>query len=77
MSESKVRPIPPDIAASAHINEQQYQELYRRSLAEPDAFTLARLGALAADALCRAVARAVFAAEAWPGAAATTWRSLA
>ena len=38
MSESKVRPIPPDIAASAHINEQQYQELYRRSLAEPDAF---------------------------------------
>ena len=38
MSESKVRPIPPDIAASAHINEQQYQELYRRSLADPDGF---------------------------------------
>ncbi|MGE0860133.1 MAG: acetate--CoA ligase [Gammaproteobacteria bacterium] len=38
MSESKVRPIPPDIAASAHINEQQYQNLYRRSLADPDGF---------------------------------------
>ena len=38
MSESKVRPIPAAIAASAHINEQQYVEMYRRSIEAPDAF---------------------------------------
>lgn len=45
-------------------------------LADPDAFTLARLGALAADALARAVARAVFEATSWPGGAVTCWRDL-
>jgi len=39
-------------------------------------FTVARLGSLAADALARAVARAVFEAAAWPGAEVPTWRDL-
>ena len=38
MSESKVRPIPAGIAAAAHINEQQYLALYRRSIETPDEF---------------------------------------
>jgi L-aminopeptidase/D-esterase-like protein len=37
-------------------------------------FTVARLGALAADTLARAVARAVFEATAWPDAAVACWR---
>jgi L-aminopeptidase/D-esterase-like protein len=47
-----------------------------RPLAEPDNFTLARLGALAADVLARAVARAVFAATPWPGTRVPCWRDL-
>jgi L-aminopeptidase/D-esterase-like protein len=39
-------------------------------------FTVARLGALAADGLARAVARAVFEAAAWPGAEVAAWRDL-
>jgi L-aminopeptidase/D-esterase-like protein len=46
----------------------------RRPLSEPAGLTLARLGALAADVLARAVARGVHAAEGWPGAPA--WRDL-
>ena len=38
MSESKVRPIPASIAQTAHVNEQQYLELYARSIADPDGF---------------------------------------
>jgi L-aminopeptidase/D-esterase-like protein len=47
-----------------------------RPLTEPAAYTLARLGALAADCLARAVARGVHAAAAWPGAAVRTWADL-
>ncbi|WP_397419389.1 P1 family peptidase [Phenylobacterium sp.] len=47
-----------------------------RPLVEPDNFTLARLGALAADVLARAVARAVFAATPWPGTEVPCWRDL-
>lgn len=47
-----------------------------RELVEPQAYTLARLGALAADCLARAVARGVHAAAAWPGAAVRTWADL-
>jgi L-aminopeptidase/D-esterase-like protein len=39
-------------------------------------FTVARLGALAADCLARAVARAVFEARPWPGADVATWRQI-
>jgi L-aminopeptidase/D-esterase-like protein len=39
-------------------------------------YTVARLGALAADCLARAVARAVFEATAWPGADVPCWRDL-
>ncbi|MBL8555493.1 MAG: P1 family peptidase [Phenylobacterium sp.] len=48
----------------------------RRPLAEPDAHTLARLGALAADVLARAVARGVFEATPWPGSYVSCWRDL-
>ncbi len=43
---------------------------------EPRAFTTARLGALAADTLARAIARAVYEASAWPGSDVATWRAL-
>ena len=44
----------------------------------PDAadFTVARLGALAADTLARAVARAVYEATPWPGSDIVCWRDL-
>ena len=48
----------------------------RRPCPEPAAFTLARLGALAADTLARAVARAVYEATPWPGASVRCWRDL-
>ena len=44
----------------------------RRPLAAGDDFTVARIGALAADALARAVARGVYEAAGWPGV--RTWR---
>ena len=44
--------------------------------ARPD-FQIARLGALAADVLARAVARGVYAATPWPDAAVPCWRDLA
>jgi len=47
-----------------------------RPLAEPGAYTLARLGALAADCLARAVARGVFEAKPWPGAYVPCWSGL-
>jgi L-aminopeptidase/D-esterase-like protein len=48
----------------------------RRPCPEPANLTLARLGALAADALARAVARAVYAATPWPGSDVPCWRDL-
>jgi L-aminopeptidase/D-esterase-like protein len=48
----------------------------RRPLPERRAHALARLGALAADALARAIARAAFEATAPPGAATPCWRDL-
>jgi L-aminopeptidase/D-esterase-like protein len=48
----------------------------RRPLIEPTAFTLTRLGALAADTLARAVARGVYEATPWPGTATACWRDL-
>ncbi|MBL8769861.1 MAG: P1 family peptidase [Phenylobacterium sp.] len=47
-----------------------------RPLAEPAPYTLARLGALAADVLARAVARGVFEATPWPDAYVSCWRDL-
>jgi L-aminopeptidase/D-esterase-like protein len=49
----------------------------RRPLTEPANLTLARLGALAADTLARAIARGVHAATAWPGSEVRCWRDLA
>ena len=40
-------------------------------------FAIARLGALAADTLARAVARGVYEATRWPGSDVTCWRDLA
>ncbi|MDN3517998.1 acetate--CoA ligase [Aquisalimonas lutea] len=38
MSESKVYPVPADIAKSAHIDADTYRAMYKRSLEDPDAF---------------------------------------
>jgi acetyl-CoA synthetase len=38
MSEVKVYPVQPAIAASAHIDEATYREMYQRSIDDPDAF---------------------------------------
>lgn len=46
----------------------------RQPLAEPAPLAIARLGALAADCLARAVARAVHEATSWPGAEVRCWR---
>jgi L-aminopeptidase/D-esterase-like protein len=48
----------------------------RRPLLEPAPSTVARLGALAADCLARAVARAVYAARPWPGVDICCWVDL-
>jgi L-aminopeptidase/D-esterase-like protein len=48
----------------------------RRPMPEAADYTVARIGALAADCLARAVARAVFEATAWPGTDILCWRSL-
>jgi L-aminopeptidase/D-esterase-like protein len=48
----------------------------RRPLGEAADYTIARLGALAADTLARAVARAVFEATPWPDAYVPCWRDL-
>lgn len=38
MSEIKIYPVKPEIAATAHINQAEYQALYRRSIEEPEKF---------------------------------------
>lgn len=48
----------------------------RVPLGQPEAYAIARLGALAADTLARAVARAVFEANPWPDAYVPCWRDL-
>ncbi|WP_374574437.1 P1 family peptidase [Phenylobacterium sp.] len=48
----------------------------KRELAEPRAFTVARIGALAADVLARAIARGVYEATTWPGSSTKAWRDL-
>ena len=46
-----------------------------RDAPEPRAFTVARIGALAADTLARAIARAVYLATPWPGTDTPTWKT--
>ena len=48
----------------------------QRELSAPADYTIARLGALAADTLARAVARGVHMATPWPDAAVKCWRDL-
>ena len=43
MSEEQTIPVKPDIAAGAGVSEPQYQEMYRQSLADPDAFWTGQL----------------------------------
>ncbi len=38
MSEEKVYPVPGEFAARAHINAEQYEQMYRQSVEDPDAF---------------------------------------
>jgi L-aminopeptidase/D-esterase-like protein len=47
-----------------------------RPLPEPEPYAVARLGALAADCLARAIARGVHAATVWPGSEVRCWRDL-
>lgn len=47
-----------------------------KPLGEQPDYLIARLGALAADALARAVARGVYAATPWPGTDVVCWRDL-
>jgi L-aminopeptidase/D-esterase-like protein len=46
----------------------------KRDLPEPRAYTVARIGALAADTLSRAIARGVYEATTWPGCSVKAWR---
>jgi len=48
-----------------------------KPIAEPHPLSVARLGAIAADCLARAVARGVYEATPWPGSDAPCWRDLA
>jgi L-aminopeptidase/D-esterase-like protein len=48
----------------------------KRPLGERRMGDVARLGALAADCLARAIARGVYEATSWPGSEATCWRDL-
>jgi L-aminopeptidase/D-esterase-like protein len=48
----------------------------RQPCPEPADYTIARLGALAADCLARAVARAAYAATPWSGSNVRCWRDL-
>ncbi|MGH6955921.1 MAG: P1 family peptidase, partial [Caulobacteraceae bacterium] len=47
-----------------------------KPLPERRPLSVARLGALAADCLARAIARGVYEATSWPGADALSWRDL-
>jgi acetyl-CoA synthetase len=38
MSEEKIYPVPADAAARSHLSERQYQEMYARSISDPDGF---------------------------------------
>ncbi|MEW8365649.1 MAG: acetate--CoA ligase, partial [Candidatus Thiodiazotropha taylori] len=38
MSENKVYPVPADFAAQANVNDAQYQEMYQRSISDPEGF---------------------------------------
>jgi acetyl-CoA synthetase len=38
MSEQKIHPVPEAFAAQAHINAAQYEQMYRRSMDDPDGF---------------------------------------
>jgi len=38
MSDSKVYPVPPEVAKNAHLTDEKYQEMYRRSIEDPDGF---------------------------------------
>ncbi|MFC1684506.1 acetate--CoA ligase [Pseudomonadota bacterium] len=38
MSDDKLYPVPADFAAKAHINAEQYEQMYRHSVEDPDSF---------------------------------------
>jgi len=46
MSEVKIYPVPGSVKTRAYINNEQYQEMYRRSLADPDGFWAVQAEAL-------------------------------
>lgn len=38
MSEDQIHPVPAEFAAQAHVNQQQYEAMYRQSMDDPDTF---------------------------------------
>lgn len=38
MSDEKVYPVPEEVASHAHLSDEQYQEMYKRSVDDPDSF---------------------------------------
>ncbi|MBF0426197.1 MAG: acetate--CoA ligase [Magnetococcales bacterium] len=38
MSTEQIYPVPPEVAQHAHVNDAQYQEMYRRSVSDPEGF---------------------------------------
>jgi acetyl-CoA synthetase len=38
MSDVKIHPVPADVAANAHINAEKYDEMYKRSIDDPEGF---------------------------------------
>ena len=38
MSEIKIHPVPAEVASHAHIDNETYQEMYRRSVEDPEGF---------------------------------------
>jgi hypothetical protein len=55
MSEVKVYPVPTEVAAHAWINDAQYQEMYKRSVDDPEGFW-AEQATTASTAICRSAA---------------------
>ena len=38
MSDATIYPVNPEVSANAHIDQNRYEEMYRRSLSDPDGF---------------------------------------
>ena len=46
MSDSRIYPVPREFSDTAYIDNEQYEELYRKSIADPEAFWAEQAGEL-------------------------------